>query len=162
VPLLNSFADVFADLERLLAAANANAELLPGLDGAKVPLEQVIADLRSLGTRRDTLNADKQVVTADLQLAVQRGREIASEFRGFARAHIGMRSEKLVEFRIPPRRLGAKAKRGSGLKAKPGQPVPVTEPSPTVAPSLPTGVLTPAAASVAVRPDLEGGAKAQE
>ncbi len=98
MPQLNSYADVFADLERLLAAANGNAELLPGLEGAKAPLEQSIATLRSLMARRENLNAEKLALTADLQLEMQRGREVASEFRGFARSHLGMRNEKLAEF----------------------------------------------------------------
>ena len=155
MPQLNSYADVFADLERLLSAANANAELLPGLDGAKVPLEQGIATLRSLIARRDNLNAEKQVVTAQLQSEVQRGREVSSEFRGFARAHLGMRSEKLVEFRIPPQRLGTRAKRGSALRARRGQPATVTPGNgPATDPAAPTG-LTEAV-------HREGGASANE
>jgi hypothetical protein len=114
VPKLNTFADVVTDLERLLAAANANTEILPGVEVLKAPIEAAIAEMRSLATRRDTLNADKQVLSADLKVAMQHGRDLGSQFRGFARAHVGMRSEKMVEFRTPVRRLGTQTRRSKG------------------------------------------------
>ncbi len=118
MPELKSFADVLTDLERLLAASEANSELLPGIETAKVPLEEVLAEMRSFSVQRDTLNADKQVLSAGLQESMQRGRDRASEFRGFVRSHLGMRSEKLVEFRIPVRRLGVSGKRGGSEGAQ--------------------------------------------
>lgn len=158
MPQLNSFADVLTDLERLLAAAEANAPLLPGLEVAKAPLERVIADLRSLAVRRDNLNADKQVLTAELAEAFGRGKETGSQFRGFVRSHLGMRNEKLVEFRIPPRRLGTRAKRGQG--AKPATP----KPTPPVAPGGPVsgGGGASAVAGRAGAPGQEGGATGGE
>jgi len=81
VPKLTTFADVVTDLERLLAAANANEAMLPGVDTLKAPLEAAIAELRALATRRDTLNADKQVLSADLKSAMQRGRYNGLLFR---------------------------------------------------------------------------------
>jgi hypothetical protein len=125
MPLLRNFADILTDLERLLAAADNNAELLPGVELARAPLEAAIASLRSLSQRRDGLNADKQALSAELKSTFQQARDAGSQFRGFVRAHLGMRNEKLVEFRIPPRRLGA-FKRASPAK----EPGPGTSPTP--------------------------------
>lgn len=156
MPRLNSFAEVLTDLEKLLAAAEANAPLLPGVDLAKAPLERVIADLRDLAVRRDTLNADKQVLTAELIEAFGRGQDTASQFRGFVRSHLGMRNEKLVEFRIPPRRLGARSKRGKRAK-----PATTTQPTSPLAPGGPVGGATAVAERAGV-PGPEGGAAGGE
>lgn len=126
---LNSFADVLTDLERLLASAEANAQLLPGLDLAKVPLLPVIADLRRLLARRDTLNADKQVLSQEIIRILRQIREQSTEIRAVIRAKLGTRSEKLVEFRVAPRRPGKRRKKG----ATP-QPSPVSEAKQTATP----------------------------
>lgn len=40
------------DLDRLLASVVANADALPGAEVIKVPLEQVLAEMRSISVRR--------------------------------------------------------------------------------------------------------------
>lgn len=112
MPTLNSYADVLTDLEKLLAAAEANEEMLPGMEAFKASLQQNIAELRTFAVQRDTLNADKQVLSAGLKESLRRGRDLGVQFRGFVRSHVGMRNEKLVEFRIPVRRLGVSRKPG--------------------------------------------------
>lgn len=148
MPRLNSFAEVFADVEGLLAAVLANADQLPDLDNAKAPLEKTFADMRDMSARRATLNADKQVHTQSLQELVQRARDQSSELRGFVRSKIGMRSEKLVEFRVRPKRLGVrKAKGSTPTPATPPPTEPPKTPPPTGAQApAPAGAQTPAAA----------------
>jgi len=152
MPQLNSFADVLTDLEKLLAAAETNAELLPGLDGAKAPLVQVIADLRSLSARRDTLNADKQVLSAGLKETLQRGRDVGVEFRSFCKAHVGMRNKKLTEFRVPVRLLGISRKQGGSEGAQAARALKALGAAASAA------LNAPEPAETGASPTLEGGA----
>lgn len=156
MPRLRTFAEILTDLERLLAAADNNAGQLPGLELTRVPLETAIASLRSLSSRRDALNADKQALSAELKGSVQEARDAGSQFRGFVRSHLGMRNEKMVEFRVPPRRLGVRTRKGS-LKAPAAQPAP----NPVSAvPSAATPVIAPSGA--VAKPEEKGGATGHE
>jgi len=156
MPQLRNFAEILTDLERLLAAADNNADQLPGLERARVPLETSIASLRSLSSRRDALNADKQALSAALKVAVQESRDAGSQFRGFVVSHLGIRNEKMVEFRVPPRRLGARTRKSS-LKA------PAAQPAPNPASTVPSAATPATAPSGAVaKPEEKGGATGKE
>lgn len=114
----NSFAHVFTDIEKLLAAVDANAAQVPGLAEAKAGLEQSFAVLKDLSVRRDTLNADKQALSQELLVAMKEGRERRSELRSFLKFKLGIRNEKLVEFRVPPQRPGKGKPRKTARAAK--------------------------------------------
>jgi hypothetical protein len=116
----NSFAALFTDAQTLLLAIDANAEQLPGVAQAKVGLEQSLGEVRDISTRRKTLTAEKQALSQQLRDAVGRTQERASELRSLLRFMLGMRNEKLVEFNVPPARLGTRrTSKGTGETVTP-------------------------------------------
>jgi len=104
--LPSSFADVYTDVQKLLLAATANAEAIPELATAKAELERLFTELQDLSVRRDNINAEKQALSQRLKTVKLLAREKSSELRSFLRFKLGMRNEKLVEFKVPPRRPG--------------------------------------------------------
>jgi len=121
MPSLSSTADVWADTDKLLAAADANAALLQDVESVKAPLVQSLARLKELTTRRDTLKVDSQVLSKDIQRTLQLIRDQSTELRSMIKAKLGVRSGKLAEFKVAPRREGVRRKRGN----------PTPEPAPT-------------------------------
>lgn len=73
-------------------------------------------------TTQKTLTADKQRVTQELKAAYQEARDLTIQLRGVVRAKIGVRSEKLVEFKVPPLRKRSR-------KPKLTEPVEVKKPA---------------------------------
>ena len=104
MPDNSSLADTMLDAEQTLAAYQANADLLPSVERYRAPLEEALQVLKTLSARQQTLIADKQKVTQELQVAVRRLKDLLIHLRTAVRADIGPRSEKLVEFKIAPLR----------------------------------------------------------
>lgn len=116
MPTIKTQSDTIVDAEELLAAVAANAAQLPNLEDHRAPLELVLGRIKGLRTLHKTLIADKQKVTQDLKAAYREARDLTIQLRGAVRAKIGVRSEKLVEFKVPPLRPRPR-------KAKPAEPV---------------------------------------
>lgn len=143
MPAPSSFADVFTDVDKLLGALEANASQFPDLDALRTPLTQALADLRALSIRRDNLNAEKQALSQQLKDALSHVRDLRIELRAALRGKLGTRNEKLVEFKVVPRRKGAKKAKGS-------------TPKPTEPPPAPTPANPPASAGAATGPAPKG------
>lgn len=62
--------DTVMELEHLQTAITKNADLVPGTERFRVPLEESIQGIRALLGTQKTLIADKQKVTQDLKAAV--------------------------------------------------------------------------------------------
>jgi len=104
MPIINTQSDTIMDAEELLAAVAANADLLPNLEEHRAPLDLVLGRIKSLRVLQKTLTADKQKATQELKAAYREARDLTIQLRGAVRAKIGVRSEKLVEFKVPPLR----------------------------------------------------------
>lgn len=105
-----TFAEVLVDVESLLASVALNADQLPNLDVAKAPLETLLAELKTLATRRDNHKAEKQVLSQQMQTATKRARDLSANLRALLKGNLGTRNEKLSEFRVQPQRGKRKKK----------------------------------------------------
>ncbi|HKH49311.1 MAG TPA: hypothetical protein VKM72_31980 [Thermoanaerobaculia bacterium] len=104
MPIINTQAETIVDAESLLAAVAVNSSVLPNIEEHRAPLELVLSRIKTLRVTQKTLTADKQRVTQELKAAYQEARDLTIQLRGVVRAKIGVRSEKLVEFKVPPLR----------------------------------------------------------
>jgi hypothetical protein len=100
----SSFADIVLDSDKLIAAVTTNAALLPNIEELRVPLEQAVAEVRAVSVRQQNLTGDRQKATQDLKAAVARARDLTIELRAAVKSKLGVRNEKLTEFRIQPLR----------------------------------------------------------
>lgn len=131
----SSYADHVVDIEKLLAAVSANADKLSNLDALLAPLQQTLADLKALTTRRNTHTADKQVLNTQLSTLLSQGRRQSTTLRAAVRGQIGPFEEKLTEFRVAPLRARPRKAKAKGKKKtptpEPEAPQPATPPTTT-------------------------------
>jgi hypothetical protein len=116
-----TFSDIVYDVEKLIAAVDNNAELLPLTEPLRRELATVAADLRSQRTRRENLRADKQVLSREMTVTSRKALDLSSALRSLIKGSLGVRSEKLTEFDIAPRRqvLRTEKKKRSRATAAP-------------------------------------------
>lgn len=117
MPIIRTNAEIVVDAEELLRAVKSNSELFPNTEEHQAPLELSLERIKALRARQKTLQGDKQKVTQELKVAMRETRDLAIQLRAVVRAKIGVRSEKLVEFRIPPLRKRSRA----GKPVEPGE-----------------------------------------
>ena len=125
-PAKSSFADIVLDGEKLLAAIATNTDLLPNIDEQRAPLEAALTELKAVSVRQQNLTADRQKATQDLKAAVARARDLAIQLRAAVKGKLGVRTEKLVEFRVQPLRKRTRTAK-SAVKA-PAEPQPAIKP----------------------------------
>lgn len=104
MPTAKTEPNIIVDAESLLSAVEVNKDLLPNIDEHKAPVVEGLARIKSLRTQQQTLIADKQRVTQELKAAFRETRDLTIQLRAVIRAKVGVRSEKLVEFKVPPLR----------------------------------------------------------
>ena len=114
MPIINTQSDTIVDAEELLAAVAANLSQLPNIEEHRAPLELVLGRIKGLRTVQKTLAADRQKVTQELKAAYREARDLTIQLRGAIRAKIGVRSEKLVEFKVPPLRSRPRRSKPAG------------------------------------------------
>ncbi len=107
-----SLADIFRDWEDLLEAANDNEEVRSGASVQREALEALLVRTRALRTHQLSCAATRQQATQDLREMIAQGQELARRLRGVARALLGTKSERLVQFRVAP--LRSRRNRPSG------------------------------------------------
>lgn len=122
MPDIKTQKDIIVDAEELMAAVAANPDLLPNLTEHLIPLESALGRIKTLRITQKTLTADKQQVTQDLKTSYREARDLTIQLRGAIRAKIGVRNEKLVEFKVPPLRPRPR-------KTKPAEPVELKKPA---------------------------------
>ena len=137
MPGSNSFARIVADGQKLLAAVAANADQLKGAEALRTQLDQLLTQFKELAARRDTLKADKQVLSKQLAETAQRISDTTIDLKAGVKSALGSRSEKLVEFSVAPRRKVLRTERTTTRKAAKTPPAPAT-------PSTPVAGDTPA------------------
>jgi hypothetical protein len=99
-----SFADVILEADQTLAASEVNADLLTSAVRYREPLREAVTELKTLDFRRQTMIADKQKLSQDMDASVRRVKDLLLHMRAAIRGDIGPRSEKLVEFNVAPLR----------------------------------------------------------
>ncbi|HYU34964.1 MAG TPA: hypothetical protein VEW48_22670 [Thermoanaerobaculia bacterium] len=99
-----SFADTILEADQTLAACEANADLLTSIEKYRAPLEVAVTELKTMDFRRQTLIADKQKLSQDMEASVRHVKDLLLHLRAAIRGDIGPRSEKLVEFNVAPLR----------------------------------------------------------
>lgn len=107
-----SLADIFRDWEALLEAANDNEEVRSGASVQREALEALLVRTRALRAHQLSCAATRQQATQDLREMIAQGQELARRLRGVARALLGTKNERLVQFRIAP--LRSRRSRPSG------------------------------------------------
>ena len=113
--------------KELATTINANAADLPQAAVPLAALEGLVGELPGLIVEQSLHRANKQQVSQRLAELHREGAKIATLLRNIAKQHYGNRSEKLVEFGIPPFRRRAR-------KAAP--------PAGTPTPTVPTSPIT--------------------
>lgn len=123
--LVVTFADFVKEWDRLVGAVRANA---PSLSHLQVPVDKLATLLENMGElliQQSALQAGKQQVTSELNLALDDGLRLLTFLRKGVREQYGPRNEKLVEFGLQP------------FRGRPRRFEPVTPPVPAVEDSLP-------------------------
>lgn len=103
-PKKSSQPEIIRHSEKLLDAIESNPALLPDLSDLTVPLGETIAEIKTLSARQETLKADRQKTTQDLQAAFDRARDLGIRIKAAVKWRLGPRTEKLVEFQVAPLR----------------------------------------------------------
>jgi hypothetical protein len=92
--------------EHLLAGFEANKSDLPHVEGYCSLLQAHISDLRAVLARRAAMRTEVLRAGRDIKELLRGSRELGSRIGNGIRARYGAKSEKLVEFGIPPNRRG--------------------------------------------------------
>jgi hypothetical protein len=106
-------ADHLVEWEALVAALTARAAEVPQLEASRRKLEQLVAQYREVLPRHKELTASKQELSQQLEQLSNEARKVATVLKVSVKEHFGSRSERLLEFGIPPFR---------GLSRKKGDP----------------------------------------
>lgn len=111
MPDLRTFAHIIRDWQRVLQAFLDNAALLVPAESRRAALSDLLTRALDLKARQDSHTAIRQQITQELDAVLEEGREQARQIRGMAKAILGSRNERLVQFDVAPlRRRSRKAK----------------------------------------------------
>jgi hypothetical protein len=105
-----SFADVIADWEKLLAAVDANKDDLPYVATYRQQLETEITGAKAANVRQAAAQAEAQQATRDVEGFLTRSHTLADQIRFGIKTKYGRKSEKLKEFGLKVFRGVAKKK----------------------------------------------------
>jgi hypothetical protein len=102
------YSDFVTEWEHLLNTLAVNTAELPHLEAPRAKLQGFLEQVRSLAMQQDLHAANKQIASQGLRLALANGKKLTTFLRTGLREHYGNRSDKLVEFGIPPFRRRSK------------------------------------------------------
>ena len=114
--IANSQNDIIRLNEGLIEAVDRNPELLPDFQIGRQAVQDSLTEVKSLKARQEELTAQRQEVTQKLTAALGRLKEAGMQLRALARAKLGPRNERLVQFSVAPLR---KRSRGRKVVEKP-------------------------------------------
>ena len=114
---INAYGTIFRELESLLEACLANQDVLPDIESVRAPLAALLAE-KALKALQENLAGERQQTTQRIGELLEQAREQARRVRGFVKARLGTKNERLNQFGSAPIR-----KRGS-RKPKPAVEVP--------------------------------------
>ena len=99
---INSYPELIAVMEGLLAAYAFNADRLPGGEPLRGGLEAALSSLKAAKAEQEYFEVSRQASTQRLKDAAELTREAARRLRGFVRGALGTKDEHLVQFGIAP------------------------------------------------------------
>lgn len=105
-----ALADTLVDWEMLIRAARQKMDGQPQITAILDQLEERLARLKALDAERQALEARRRQVQKELDLARQEGNDFASRARSFLKSMMGANNERLLEYRVRPRRPYGKRK----------------------------------------------------
>jgi hypothetical protein len=132
-----SYADFVTDWEQLLTAI-AGDPVLANLK-SKPLLEQALADVKATNARQTFHKAERQQATKDLDAGLLKGKDLASHVRVEIRAELGLRAEKLVQFRVQPLRDKPRRKKKTPTGEPTTPPTGTSAEGSTASPQTPAG-----------------------
>ena len=98
----NSFADIVAHWEELLAGTEANRDDLSALEHCRAQLEAALKEAKEIQSRRLNQEWEARQMTGDLHARIRLGRDLAAQLESGVRLQYGRRSPKLGEFGMKP------------------------------------------------------------
>lgn len=103
----DSFKNLIALWERLLAAVRANEADLPHVGPYKQQLTDILEELKAGKLQQQILTVRRIQITAQLQRQLAASRDLVSRIQSLVKASLGPRSDRLRQFGMPPRRQRA-------------------------------------------------------
>ena len=120
----DTFAALMGTGDHLLVTIQANTADLAHLEETRLQLAASMDVARGVSVRQDTVRSLFQQATRDLEKAMSDTQELITRLRNGIRTKYGLRSEKLAEFGMQPRRAPVRK-----VKVKPA---PVPQPAPAL------------------------------
>ncbi|HKH45109.1 MAG TPA: hypothetical protein VKM72_10640 [Thermoanaerobaculia bacterium] len=99
---INSHADVVTDLRELGEAVDRSPEVKDEVEKERQAVGASLTEIETLKSRQIELKALAQETTQQLKFAVVRGKEAAQQLRAIMKAKFGLKSERLVQFKVAP------------------------------------------------------------
>lgn len=143
MPKLNSYADVFRRWDKMLAACELNAALLPGVEDLKAELQGSRERLQQLKEQQEHLTGHRQSMTQRVVQARDTGKEAFRKLAGYVISRLGTREELLKQFGIPTSRSRKTPRLNTGETPE----EPISEPIAVVANALTKAGVPPPAAT---------------
>ncbi len=132
---INSLADILLDFKNVLTACQDNPEVLKITQEMIASLEKLVGSITDLNARKNSVIGVKQQLTQEMEVAVKEGRELARRLRGAAKATLGTKNERLVQFKtVPVRNRKGRRSKSKGTKTPVATP-PAAEPAPVATPA---------------------------
>ncbi len=98
MPNGKKYSEILGDLQRLLAALNANAGDLQHLEENRSALAGLVSQVQAFSQEQAALTASKQEKTQELQTALVKGQRLGTVLRLAVKQFYGISAEKLTEF----------------------------------------------------------------
>lgn len=127
----DTFVALMGTGDHLLVTVQANSADLAHLEETRLQLATSMDVARTVSVRQDTAKALVQQATRDLEKSMADTQELITRLRNGVRTKYGLRSEKLTEFGMQPRRTPVR-------KAK-EKPAPVPQPAPALVTTTESG-----------------------
>ena len=97
-----AYAKLIREGESLQGSVVENKPALEGVDPLLENLSTSLGTLKTLKTRQEQMEGSRQETTQLLQQAAEQTREAIRRLRGFVKAQIGTKSERLPQFGVAP------------------------------------------------------------
>lgn len=116
-----AYAKLIREGESLQGSCAENKALLEGGDPLVENLTTSLGTLKTLKTRQEQMEGSRQETTQLLQQAAEQVREAIRRLRGFVKAQIGTKSERLPQFGVAPIRSRSARRPGFKQPEKPAE-----------------------------------------
>jgi hypothetical protein len=104
MPITMAHADIFLEWHEILMAFDDFAEDLASAEPLRAALAESLARATELKARQEHYAALKQQATKELNEEIDTGRERARRVRSIVKGVMGTENERLVQFKVAPRR----------------------------------------------------------